>query len=211
MLDKQSGKWSQRQQRAKGKCPAGIRFPRVKCYLKSSWHSLSSHPVFDSPTLPTFPTSQLTWPSVVPPLLLFSGCSKCLETAVGAGTGPSGRPHQGTLGPEAQGWVREERCLSRDQIARQLSDVQILRHFRLANQELPFHPHKHTHLSVPLNIFLQLESNSRRMYFTYTLLSEVHILHDGYLHYVSIILDTRGFSPWASPVSASRQGDEPRK
>lgn len=67
MLDKQSGKWSQRQQRAKGKCPAGIRFPRVKCYLKSSWHSLSSHPVFDSPTLPTFPTSQLTWPSVVPP------------------------------------------------------------------------------------------------------------------------------------------------
>lgn len=132
MLDKQSVEWSQRQQRAKGKCPAGIRFPRVKCYLKSSWRlTLTLFP--PSLRLPPFstPASKLTRPSVVsPPPPLFSGCSKCLETAVGAGTGPSGRPNQGMVGP---GWhqnhgvgVREDGCFSRDIKVRQLSSGQML-------------------------------------------------------------------------------------
>lgn len=75
----------------KGKCPAGIRFPRISVIWKAAegWHSLSSHPVALPPHLAH---------STICCCLPFSGCSKCLETAVGARTGPGGRPRQGTVG-----------------------------------------------------------------------------------------------------------------
>lgn len=41
-------------------------------------------------SLPPYSLDHLLFP-------LFSGCSKCLETAVRTGTGPGGWPHQGTV------------------------------------------------------------------------------------------------------------------
>ena len=69
-----------------------------KCYLKSSWRVTLT-------LLPPSLSLSISLPHSLFPLSLnhllfslFSGCSKCLETAVWAGTGPGGWPHQGTVG-----------------------------------------------------------------------------------------------------------------
>lgn len=89
---------------------------------------------------------------------LFSGCSKCLETAVGAGTGPGGWPHQGTVGHGSCQTrrqtlrahcvldvfpVRVDRCLSSQMCVCQSGLLQILSAAGWPHRQLPPQPPTH--------------------------------------------------------------------
>lgn len=128
---------------------------------------------------------------------LFSGCSKCLETAVGARTGPGGRPHQGTVGHGSR-QNRTPRSLGAGSLTCRAEHVLVTRSqmllFGLVQSEpsvlqvgpasTPSPGHVHTSKIFPLNIVSpRRKSNSRRMYLHAPHSpSALHTLHDGYRH-----------------------------
>lgn len=151
---------------------------------------------------------------------LFSGCSKCLETAVGAGTGPGGWPHQGTVGRGSCQARRHRALRSRraGRLTHQGGQMFVWWGARCACATLAYckssalqagpssapSPFTHTHPKSALNIFPPIGIISRRIH-----LHAVHPCQCSIVCMMSITtkaqsLQERGlFSTLSSPDSLS--------